>query len=287
MVALEFLSHKPLVSAMPTDKIPIPEYLYHYTSIETLSLILKTKKIKLQRLDKVNDPTEELCQDGKHEKYLFVTCWTSQELEVLPFWYMYGHNRRGVRIRLSTNFIKSYKVRAQSHEIGGTITFGEVFDSIIPENKLFDSDHLVANYSAVFNKFFPIEYTDNPTLLKPSILFHKDDGTLTVALDTLGKHKPTIWSFEQEWRFKLIIHPYGVNQINPMDPSIARHAFEVEKELSFEGYFLEISHEAYSQMEVTLGPSCTVGDRIIVEALIQKYNPDASLVSSVLIGKVR
>ena len=33
-----------------------PTYLYHYTSIETLALILKNKTIRLKRLDLVDDP---------------------------------------------------------------------------------------------------------------------------------------------------------------------------------------------------------------------------------------
>ena len=36
----------------------LPEYLYHYTSLETLSLILESNKIRLNRLDKVNDLQE-------------------------------------------------------------------------------------------------------------------------------------------------------------------------------------------------------------------------------------
>ncbi len=272
---------------MSTDEISTPDYLYHYTSIEALSLILKTKKIKLKRLDKLNDPTEELSRDGKYGKYLFVTCWTSQSSEILPFWYMYGHNSRGIRIRLPINFTKSYKVREQFHETGGSISYRNLFDSIIPEEKLFTSDHLVANYSAVSNKFFPMEYTNDLKLLTPPILNQNDDGGLTVALSVLGGHKPTIWSFEQEWRFKLIIYPLGIKQIDPMNTLPMRRALEEEKELDFEEYFLEISDEAYSKMEVRLGPLCAESDEIMVEALIQKYNPVALLNPSDLKGRVR
>ncbi|MBK7493535.1 MAG: hypothetical protein KBF68_09800 [Nitrosomonas sp.] len=271
---------------MSTDEISTPDYLYHYTSIEALSLILKTKKIKLKRLDKVNDPTEELSRDGKYGKYLFVTCWTSQLSEILPFWYMYGHNSRGIRIGLPINFIMSYKVRAQVHETGGSISYGNCFDSIIPEEELFTSDHLVANYIAMSNKFFPMEYTDDSKLLKPPILNQNDDGGLTVALDALGRHKPTIWGFEEEWRYKLIIHPYSIKEANTSHVS-ARRAFENQEDLGFEDYFLCISDEAYSQMEVRLGPLCTESDQIMVEALIHKYNPAALLNPSDLKGRVR
>lgn len=269
---------------MSADEISTPEYLYHYTSIETLALVLKAKKIKLTRLDKVNDPTEELSRDGKLGKYIFVTCWTSQEQEGVPFWYMYGHNKRGVRIRLPTNFIKTYEVREQFHRDDGTVTTnGHIFDSIVPESVLLESSYLIANYVAAHNKFFPVEYTDDPEQLKPPIFSEDDDGVLNVALGELGKHKPRIWSFEQEWRLKLIFLPYGVRDINPADTSNLRHAMKTGKELDFDAYFLEISDEAFSQMEVTLGPSCTPGDKVIAEALIHKYTPGVLLRSSDLL----
>ena len=263
---------------MPEDKITTPEYLYHYTSIEALALILQTRKIKLTRLDKVNDPTEELSRDGKLGKYLFVTCWTSQEKEGVPFWYMYGHNKRGVRIGLPNNFIKTYKVREQfRREDGAVTTNGQVFDSIVSESALLGSPFLLVNFSATHNKFFPVEYTDDPELLRPPIFSEDDRGTLNVALGALGKHKPEIWRFEQEWRFRLIFHPYGVCDINPADASNVRHAIKTRKELDFDAYFLEISDTAFQQMEVILGPSCTPGDKIVAGALIDKYNPGVPL----------
>lgn len=264
---------------MPTDETLPPQYLYHYTSIEVLALILKTKKIRLQRLDKVNDPTEELSKDGKLGKYVFVTCWTSQDQEVLPFWYMYGHNKRGVRVRLASNFIRSYRLSIPS-------TDGGILHSIIPEKRMLGADHLVLNsIAAPNNRFIQVEYTDDSELLMPSIFRTEENGALTMALGKLGKHKPTIWSFEKEWRYRLLIFPMGFQDIlqdlDSDDPSTIRHAIETQQELNFDEYFLDISDETYVQMEITLGPSCTEGDRTIVDALIQKYNPSALLVPSV------
>lgn len=50
--------------------------LYHYTSIETLALILKT--IRFSRLDRVDDPDEyAFSGDGvTPAHYCFVSCWT-------------------------------------------------------------------------------------------------------------------------------------------------------------------------------------------------------------------
>lgn len=124
------------------------------------------------------------------------------------------------------------------------------------------------------------------TLLKPPTLNQNGDGGLTVALNALGGHKPTIWHFEEEWRYKLIICPFSIEEISRNLKSVPL-AFVNQKDLGFEDYYLSISDEAYSRMEVRLGPLCTESDQIMVEDLIHKYNPSAMLNPSALKGMVR
>lgn len=64
--------------------------LYHYTSIETLALILKHKTIRFSRLDRVDDPDEySFKEDGiTPAHYCYVSCWTKNDNENLPQWYI-------------------------------------------------------------------------------------------------------------------------------------------------------------------------------------------------------
>ena len=49
------------------------EYLYHYTSIESLALILKNKTIRLNPLDKMDDLQEQKTADVENlGKFVFV-----------------------------------------------------------------------------------------------------------------------------------------------------------------------------------------------------------------------
>ena len=54
--------------------------IYHYTSIETLALIVQNKTIRFNRLDFVDDCEESLYGSGptniKLGQYTFVSCWT-------------------------------------------------------------------------------------------------------------------------------------------------------------------------------------------------------------------
>ena len=85
-----------------------PEFIYHYTSIETLALILKFKKIRFNSISNVDDLTESISDDiGKLGSLLLLSCWTSNPNENIAFWKMYGKNGSGVRIKMrSTLFSK-------------------------------------------------------------------------------------------------------------------------------------------------------------------------------------
>ena len=53
--------------------------LYHYTTIDTLALMLKNKTIRFNRLDKVDDVEEDAFSNGVHlGRYIFVSCWTKK-----------------------------------------------------------------------------------------------------------------------------------------------------------------------------------------------------------------
>lgn len=76
--------------------------LFHYTTIENLCLILKSRAIRYTRLDKVNDPDESLTKQFPDSKYfVYVSSWTSEESESLPLWKMYSADMKGVRLRLA------------------------------------------------------------------------------------------------------------------------------------------------------------------------------------------
>ena len=63
--------------------------IYHYTTIDTLALILKHCTIRFNRLDKVDDLEEAMYGSGEQNinlgKYTFVSCWTKDQDENV-FW---------------------------------------------------------------------------------------------------------------------------------------------------------------------------------------------------------
>jgi hypothetical protein len=113
-----------------------------------------------------------------------------------------------------------------------------------------------------------------------------------------GFHKNSIWEFQKEVRFKLMVIPYtsqtvrpyiqsehyshqGVTLMKTVAPAFLKNSFDVE--------FIDIdlSDKAIENITVTLGPLCTVGDKIIVESLLKTFSRNGTLKHSNLTDKIR
>ena len=58
------------------------EYLYRYTSLESLALILKSRQIRLNPLDKMDDLQEQKTADVENlGKFVFISSWTEESDE--------------------------------------------------------------------------------------------------------------------------------------------------------------------------------------------------------------
>lgn len=262
-----------------------PTYLYRYTSLENLALVLKHRQMRLARLDKVDDLLESRSADPvNYGQYIFVTCWTDLEEESIPFWHMYTPKLRGVRIRMPLAMFKGYHI-PDKPELRLTT---DGFDNwALPFERMYGTDYIVMPEAA--NNFYKIEYTDDTSFIHRQLYTPMPDGSHKVALANLGRYKSSHWNFQSEWRFRLIIVP-GISPIPRMfdEPAeldrflSASAQFIHGKQLSFDEFYLPIIDEAFSQMEVMLGPKHSSGDRAVVEALIETYNPSAKLLVSTL-----
>lgn len=92
-----------------------PAVLYHYTSLETLALILRYRTIRFSRLDMVDDPQEQRSADSQNlGKMKLVSCWTSSDEESIPMWREYAGAECGVRIQMKSYPFKQYSVSNES-----------------------------------------------------------------------------------------------------------------------------------------------------------------------------
>lgn len=268
----------------------IPQYLYHYTSVETLALILQNRTIRFNSLDRMDDLQEKETKDIKNiGQFIYVSAWTSEEKESIPMWNMYSSLDAGVRIRLKTNPFFVYKNTAQELQ--------RVLKTRIEDNTQGNPLRSYIALSEMFQKGFfsvqalggvilhEVEYTQDESKLYPSILDIKGDQ-FSVDLGEMGKYKNTHWDFQKEWRYILQILPLNLNQnvelLGQSFQTIAnRIRLGIEKQ-PFPYYDMRLDEDAYMSMEITASPRLSLGNRVILETLIARYNPRALLHGSSL-----
>lgn len=269
----------------------LPKYLYHYTSIDVLSLILKNETIRFRRLDLMDDPNEAMSRDlGRQGKYVMVSSWTSRSDEELLTWSLYTKNLRGIRLRLPTiPFKKAFRIDQSNFPI--KIKDGQPFDSYIKANDMFNDRYSIPGIN--FNESITrVEYTDNDELLTPEVQVGQPDRNEGVAiiLSRLGKYKRNIWKRQSEWRYMFPVFPMtreilrrnDARQIGPL----MYEAMIREQDPGIEYIDIPVKSEHIKSIQITLGPKVSDSDRIIVESLTEKYAPNAEINESSLLGQI-
>ena len=263
--------------------------LYKYTTLESLALILRSKKIRLNPLTVMDDLQEAQSSDEiEYGKYVFISSWMDQPLESIAMWKLYSNMYSGVRIGLKENPFVKYTVNKQDVErvYPSASLKGDSMDLIVPIEECFNGNYFVMNflYDMCLEK---VEYTDNVELLSPQIFNISQQG-IEMKSAQLGKYKNTYWEFQNEERYVLRFLPLDVKKITS-ESNAAQMVYDafMNKKSFIDYYDLEIRDDAFVSMEITLSPQFTMGNRILLEALIDKYNPNLKVHDSVLKDRVK
>lgn len=98
--------------------------LFHYTTFDALRHILSDRNLKFNRIDKVNDLMERNIF-GEDDLYqlVFVSCFSTEKVESIPMWSIYGKDKHGLRISFELD--KADFVQNLLDKQGKTITSSE------------------------------------------------------------------------------------------------------------------------------------------------------------------
>lgn len=229
--------------------------IFHYTSIKNLALILKGKKMRFTRLDKVNDPYDGIVNDySSSQKLVYVSCFTKREDDSFPMWAMYTNNMDGVRIKfnqnlfgeIETSFWGGFPSRERKIKISKSEEIRSIFGPILIEYKesLEEASNLeILSKGPRFQMFLPLH---------------------------IGSYKMDDWSFEEEVRYKVL--SFNAMIIDEIEGS----KMEKVNEYIFndtEWILLDLSETALKNAEILLGPNTEEADEIIVKALVERYEP--------------
>ena len=257
--------------------------IYHYTTIETLALILKTKKIRFNRLDNVDDLKEisyfEETTLKSFSKYCFISCWTNSQDESIPQWNMYADEMFGVRIGFPEDIFN----------LDSISTYGKNF-MIIPSYK--NRDFF----------FKTVEYLDNPEKEYEDLIHYinKKNNEIELKIEPdnfkkMAKFKNKAWDFQDEVRFFLMIFPFK----QETDKNLSKEEQEASQVQFLVtciqngipapiNYFdVEIKENILDNIEVTIGPFVSDGNRTIIDLLLKEYTKHYNLKESIFKDKIQ
>lgn len=255
-----------------------PSYLYQYTTIGSLALILKTRSIKFNSLAYVDDLEEMKSGDiDEIGRYVFASCWTDKKEENIALWNMYAEKMRGIRIGLPVYSLEDSKDFVQKQVNKYKLNLIEYGSETItlPDNTYVWKDFKWANYYQLRE----IVYTDDDRKLFPNIIRTDDEGNIRLDSLRLGLCKRKCWEFQQEWRYLIYI---GLNSNNKIDT-----LYRVNKKKKVpDSLFARIDAKQFEKMTVLMGPGTNESDYVIVDALKEKFNPTMTIEKSYFSEKI-
>lgn len=247
----------------------LPDVLFHYTSIETLALILAHRTLRFSRLDEVNDPEEASASDLPNAATLvFASCWTAQARESLAMWRMYTPDMQGLRIALPNNPFAGRHEPVIFDKGGAT----QRVDGEIRINRQNGGPGIISYYVTGPNKIY---YSDDPEYRNSPCLSDEGDRW-TVQLHDLGMVKNTYWSFEDEWRYK-VLATFSEAILREPKPSLHMALDLVRFPVIERAVFVPLDADCLQSAEVLLGPCVSPGQEIAVKALLAQYAPRATI----------
>lgn len=269
------------------------EYIHHYTTIETLALIIENKKIRFTRLDFLDD-VEESSSFIEEFNFLastiFTSCWTQDEEESIPLWKMYSSLYNGVRISMPRDMFNKYHI-PKFHERNH---YSEI-DRISPLTKdetFYNGDYTVTNvFDERQNDFYKkIKYEDGYVDIYKSMIRKEGDQIHFKSMWDWGGFKSKKWEFQKETRFTLYTMPLLQidKKLIEKDKFIQYNSEYVITGIKNRVEFIDISlnQDAIKKMTITLAPCINPGQRILVKYLVKKY-PTIEVVPSSLENSIR
>jgi len=278
--------------------------IYHYTSLDTLELILTNRTLRFTRIDRLDDGMEAATFPGDLSKKFFVSCWTTDPSDTPMAWrrfYTACSDDPATRVRISI-VRKPFQYRCLG-VVGGDgreAWLSPEFAQPFPFFSRFTASYVVDDMNMTQQSWFgrSVAYVDQvENFYADRIIRHADGGLELRAIQDFATHKERGWDEQREYRFVLCAAPPipgldGSVEVPPsMEWEIFRRAWcagsmrdgtypDVDK------IDMPIHLDAISDMEVMLSPTCSEGSIGRTRDIVQRLLPRATIVQSRYHGKM-
>lgn len=271
--------------------------LFHYTTIETLALILNSKSIKFSRLDQLDDKTEsEPFAEFNPLSYIFSCSLTDDPTESIPMWKMYSNMETGIRIEFDSDSMFSPTIQPTtipSHR-QEKAEFPQYLYTCVKASDIINSDYCLAYWNSrdedavcqcikIKTVSYVTDFTEKyRSLLQISDIKEGDTISREISYNPsdFGFYKSKYWEFQKEVRFLIYAAPF------PKDKQEISEIVSGKRQLFTRFILVPLSDICLKNLKITLAPKISEASRIIVSALLDKF-PNAQITDSCLMNMIR
>lgn len=227
------------------------DWLYHYTSLDKLALILKNKTLRFINLSIMDDLEEEVTRDaGNYGRFIYSSSWT----------------------KLRGNNIFDEEKDEDNPNASEEIAYTKGLLNYQREHSITFMPYKV--------KLVEVRYTDDEKILYPQFI-ERDAQRTTLKNGGLGEYKSLAWSFQKEWRYLINSYPFSIEEMNQSVKKGTPHEILdrlLEENLESLSYIvLPIKKETFDDLEILCGSKITHGQKVIINDLVEKYSPSATI----------
>jgi len=187
------------------------QYLYHYTTVESILFILINKVLKFNKVDNFNDLSESI--RNEYVKF-FASCLTYSKEESIPLWHIYANKENGIRIGFPNIYI-----------------FGE---DVYFYND--DGNKNIINLSSISGILYgQMEYDNQLASKSPS---EGNDSIRLTNVYNMACQKREVWSYEEELRYFIVDDANLIRDANCLYVSLNDEFFN-NMEITFNPYMAD------------------------------------------------
>ncbi|NJA04563.1 DUF2971 domain-containing protein [Methylococcaceae bacterium WWC4] len=263
--------------------------IFHYTSIESLAMILSSKKLRFSRFDHLDDVLEAQTNSRiAFGKYFFASCWTQQSEESVPQWSMYGNNMQGVRIELPKYPFRKIAIEPKQYRSWLEVCHKPIIGPLSIDECDNEKYFIQPNF---FEDFFdgPVEYVPDVKARYDLAIQTNENQTTIIEPNKLPRLKSDHWSFQSEYRFHLWVLPKPNEPLEPSENLGIRMIEEFKNGVELGINFIDVPLDpsVFNSLVIRTGPLCTPGGIVCIKALMAMYAPNAKIENSHFKDKIR